>query len=106
VCYLIVRSVIVLLSGGGGELAAAASLVGVPLGGLVALLLLISIGALTWVITSARVHVTLQRVLQLPAFLILYLVFLVGIQSLDQRLFWHRFPTIEIGEGRLYNQHR
>jgi hypothetical protein len=106
VCYLIVRSVIVLLSGGGGELTAVASLVGVPLGFLVALLLLISIGALSWVLTTARVHVTWRRVLQLPAFLILYLVFIVGIQSLDRRLFWHRFPTIEIGEDRLYNQHR
>jgi len=106
VCYFIVSSGIALLSGSGGEFAAVANLIGVPLQILLVLFLLASIGSLIWVITIARVRVTWARVLQLPVLVILYVVFLVGIQSLDQRLFWHRFPTIEIGEGRLHNQHR
>ena len=106
VCYFIVRSGIALLSGEGGELTDAASLVGLSYQGAIVLFILISVGALVWTMRAARLRITWRRAFQFPGVVILYFIFLVVVQTFDRAVFWDHFPTIEIGEGRLYNQHR
>ena len=106
VCYFIVRSGIALLTGEGGELTDAASLVGLSYQGAIVLFILISVGALVWTVRAARLRIGWRRVFQFPGVVILYFIFLVVVQTFDRAVFWDRFPTIEIGEGRLYNQHR
>jgi len=104
VCYFIVRSGIAVLSGDGGELTDAASLFGLDYRSAILLFLVLSAGALIWTTRAAHIRITPKVVLKLPGLLVLYFIFLVAVQTLDRALFWERFPTIEIGEDRLYNQ--
>ena len=106
VCYFLVRSGIALLSGDGGEITDAAGLIGLSYPGASVLFLLISAGALLWTARATRLRFSFGLVYRMAGLLVLYFGFLVVVQTADRALFWERFPTIEIGEGRFYNEHR
>jgi hypothetical protein len=106
VSYLLVRSGIALLSGDGGELSDAASLVGLSYQSTIVIFALISLGALLLITRVGSPRLSVRSGFSMLGLLVLYFVFLVAVQSFDRAMFWERFPTIEIGEGRLYNEHR
>ena len=104
--YFIIRSLLALLKNDGGELTDAASLVGLSFHAALVFFLAITVSAVIWMVKVASIQVRAGSAFRLLGLVFLNLVFLVALQAFDQTFFWDRFPTIEIGEGRLYNEHR
>ncbi|MGW8267597.1 MAG: hypothetical protein ACWGSQ_14625 [Longimicrobiales bacterium] len=106
VFYFLIRGGLALLKGEGGELTDAGSLIGLPFQGAIILFFLISIATATWMQRTLRYPIARTFAFRLPVLLLLYFVFLIALETADRALFWERFPTVEIGDGRLYNEHR
>jgi hypothetical protein len=105
VFYFVLRSLIALLKGRGGELESAASLLDLDYrAAIVAFLAVIVVSLYLW-IRAGGPSFSLKHAGYFVVLLIGYVIFVVALQSLDQSLFWARFPSVEIGDGRIYNAH-
>lgn len=103
--YFILRSLEAVLKNEGGELESAAQLMGLNYFYVVGLFAALTIVILyLWTVENQ-----VQRSLKNGVFflgLFFGFVFVLSIvHSLDRTLFWHLFPTIQIDDGRLYNEH-
>jgi hypothetical protein len=104
--YFIIRSVLALLKNDGGELTDAASLVGLSFHAALVFFLAVTVFALVWMVKVASIPVRVGSAFRLLGLVFLNLFFLVALEAFDQAFFWEKFPTIEIGQDRLYNEHR
>jgi len=105
VFYFLIRGVLSLLKQSGGELSAVAGLIGLGYGMIVFLYAMVCILALYYWMNLAGIRLSLRTVGSFMALLVGYLFLIVGLEAIDQSLFWKRFPTIQIDDGRTYNQH-
>jgi hypothetical protein len=103
--YFILRSLIALLKGRGGELDSAASLLGLDYrAAIVVFVAVIAVSFYLW-IRAGGPRFSLKHAGYFVVLLIGYVIFVVALQSIDQSLFWAKFPSVEIGDGRVYNAH-
>jgi hypothetical protein len=101
--YFILRGLISLVKRRGGELGDMASLIGLSYGSVVLVYAVISIVALYAWMKLAGIRLSPRAAGSFVALLIGYLFFIVGLETIDQRLFWGKFPAIQIDDGRTYS---
>jgi len=104
--YFILRSLEALLKGKGGEIESAANLVGLNYLFIVALFFIITLTILILWIWRFEVRISIRNS---GYFLLLFIAFvasLLVVHSIDRTLFWQRFPSIQIDDGRIYNETR
>jgi hypothetical protein len=106
VFYFILRGLVALLKRQGGELDSAASLIGLDYRVVVAVFFCITLIVLYLWIKASKTRITLARSLAFVGLFFGYFAVMVGVQVFDEALFWHKFPTIQIDDGRVYNAHR
>ncbi len=104
VFYFILRGLIALLKGRGGELGDVAGLVGLGFGSVVILYGAISVGVLYYWMKLGGIRLSFRTAGSFVALLVGYVFVMVGMESIDSRLFWNKFPTIRIDDGRTYNE--
>ena len=104
--YFILRSLEALLKGKGGELESVASLIGVNYLYVVGLFGLLTITFLSLWISRNRIRISLKNGGFFLGLFFSYVFALSVIHALDRMILWHRFPTIQIDDGREYNSHR
>ena len=104
VFYFVLRGLIALLKRRGGELGDVAGLIGLGYVPVVVLFGTISVGALYYWMKLGGIRFSLRTVGSFVALLVGYVIVMVGMESIDSKLFWHRFPTIQIDDGRTYNE--
>ncbi|MFC1650042.1 hypothetical protein ACFL2X_00580 [Candidatus Latescibacterota bacterium] len=102
--YFIMRTLLAFLHGEGGELESAAQLVG--LNYLYALVLFFSITViiLTIWVMKFDIKLSIRNAGYFFLLFILYFSTIVVAQTIDRTLFWHKFPAIQIDDGRMYNE--
>jgi len=103
--YFIVISLSVLLKRSGGELEDAANLVGLSYLYVVGLFAILTCTILYLWVTRNGIKTSVKNGACFLVLLIAYFAMLIGLWSIDSELFWHKFPTIQIDDGRLYNEH-
>lgn len=103
VYYIVLRSLIALLKGAGGELDAIAGLVGLNFRAVVVVFLTVSLVCVYGWISAGGPRPNLRNAATFVVLLVGYVFLVVGLESIDRKLFWRRFPTIEIDDGRQYN---
>ena len=103
VCYFVLRGLIALLKKRGGELTDIAGMLGLGYGPIVFVYGAISVAALSYWMRLGGIKWSFRRASAFLALLAGYVLVMVGIETIDSRLFWSRFPTIEIDDGRSYN---
>ncbi len=104
--YFILRSLEALLKGEGGEIESAANLVGLNYHFIVALFFIITLTILILWIRRFEVRISIRTG---GYFLLLFIAFVASlliVHSIDRNLFWQRFPSIQIDNGRIYNKTR
>jgi len=106
VLYFVLRGLIAVLKRRGGELDDIAGLVGLGHPAVVLAYAVISAAALTYWMRVGRVRATPRAAGAFVALLAGYVVVMTGLEVVDQALFWHRFPTVQIDDGRTYNEQR
>lgn len=106
VFYFILRGLLALLKRRGRELDSAANLIGMDYRVVVAVFFCIALIVLYLWIKASKTRITLRRSLAFVGLFFGYFVVMVGVQVFDQELFWRKFPTIQIDDGRVYNAHR
>jgi hypothetical protein len=101
--YVVLRSLIALLKGEGGELDSIAGLVGLDFRAVVVVFLVVTVICIhVWIRAGGpRPNVRNSAAFLLLLFFFVFLV--VGLESIDSSLFWGKFPTIEIDDGRTFN---
>ena len=104
VFYFTLRGLISLLKRRGGELSEIAGLVGLGYGSIVILYAMISVVALYSWMRIGGVRFSARAVGSFVALLVGYVFVMGGVESLDSRLFWERYPAVEIDDGRTYNE--
>lgn len=104
VFYFVLRGLVALLRRRGGELSDVAGLVGLGFEAVVLAYAAISIGALFVWMRLKGIRLSFAHVGSFLALLVGYLFFMAGIESIDSRWFWSQFPTIQIDDGRTYNE--
>ena len=104
VFYFMLRAVISLLKRRGGELSDIAGLVGLEYGSIVMLYATISLGALYIWMRIGGVRLSIRGVGCFLGLLVGYMLVMVGVESLDSRLFWGKYPVVQIVDGRTYNE--
>ncbi|HUU27113.1 MAG TPA: hypothetical protein VM123_04805 [archaeon] len=104
--YVIVRSLIALQHGEGEELEYAANLIGLNYLHVIGLFFLITIVILALWTNRFRIKASVKNGLSFVVFLIAYFLVLGLMQVVDQSLFWNKFSTIQIDDGRVYHQKR
>ncbi len=103
VYYVVLRSLIALLKGEGGELDSIAGLVGLDFRAVLVLFLIVTaICVYVW-IDAGGPRPNARNSAAFVLLLVFYVFLAVGLESIDSALFWRKFPTIEIGDGRTYN---
>jgi hypothetical protein len=105
VFYFVLRSLIALLKGRGGELESAASLLSLDYRAAIVVFLAVVVVSLYLWIRAGGPRFSLKHAGYFVVLLIGYVIFVVALESLDQSLFWAKFPSVEIGDGRVYNAH-
>ncbi|UCD19690.1 MAG: hypothetical protein JSU64_00705 [candidate division WOR-3 bacterium] len=106
VFYLVVRSFLALLKRRGGELGSAGNLIGLEYFVVAILFLLIAVAALLFWMRRFTIRSSLRNGAYGLLLFIIYFASLLVIQSIDSKLFWHRFPSVQIDDGRVYNERR
>ncbi len=101
--YVVLRSLIALLKGEGGELDSIAGLVGLDFRAVVVLFIIVSAICVYLWIRAGGPRLNVRNSATFFLLLIFYVFLVVGLESIDSALFWRRFPTIEIDDGRTYN---
>ena len=104
--YFIMRSLLAFLHGEGGELESAANLVGLNYLFVVALFFSITLIILTLWVRKFEIRMSIRNGAFFLLLFVVYFSTIVFAQIIDRSLFWHRFPTIQIDDGRLYNEIR
>ncbi|MHC5212190.1 MAG: hypothetical protein ACYTG2_15840 [Planctomycetota bacterium] len=104
VLYFILRGLIAVMKQRGGELTEIGGLVGLGYLPVVLVYAVLGIGGLCYWMKVGRVRPGVRTTGAFVGLLVGYLIVLVSLESLDQRLFWHRFPTVQIDDGRTYNE--
>lgn len=102
--YFVFRGLLALLKRSGGELQDAASLIGLNYLFIVGLFFIIAITILALWINRFSIRISATNGFSFVLFFIAYFIVLIIMQVADESLFWHKFPTIQIDDGRLYNQ--
>lgn len=105
VFYFVLRSLIALLKGRGGELESAASLLGLDYRAAIVVFVAMTVMSLYLWIRAGGPRFNLKHAGYFVVLLIGYVIFVIALESVDQSLFWGRFPSVEIGDGRVYNPH-
>jgi hypothetical protein len=103
VYYMVLRSLIALLKGEGGELDSIAGLVGLDFRAVVVVLLVVTVVCVYVWIDAGGPRPNLRNATFFVLLLTFYVFLVVGLESIDSSLFWRKFPTIEIDDGRTYN---
>jgi uncharacterized membrane protein len=106
VFYFILRALIAVLKRDGGELDSAAQLAGLDYRAVVALFVIITVVFLSLWMKASGTPLNLRNSLIFIGLLVFFVIVLGSLQSIDQKLFWNKFPTIQIDDGRVYNVHR
>ncbi|MFC1539036.1 hypothetical protein ACFL6H_06415 [Candidatus Latescibacterota bacterium] len=104
--YFIMRSLLAFLHGEGGEIEYAANLIGLNYLHAVVLFFSITIIILTLWIRKFEIRISIRNGGYFLLLFIVYFSTIVIAQTIDRSLFWHRFPTIRIGDEQLYNEIR
>ena len=104
VFYFILRSFIALLKRRGGELSDIARMAGLGYGSVVILYAGISFVALYCWMRIGGIKLSIRSVGAFVALLMGYLFLMVGMESLNSRLMWEKYPAIQIDDGRTYNE--
>ncbi len=103
--YLIFRTLLGYAKGDGGEIESAMNLVG--LGFNTAAVLFLGVTVVVLVIWARRfsIRVSALNVGCYVLFFVAYLASILSMKAIDSIYFWHRFPTIIIGDGKVHNPH-
>ena len=104
--YFILRSLEAVLKRKGGELESAANLVGLNYLYVVGLFGILTVTILYLWVSRNGIRITLKNGAFFLGLLFAYVFTLTAVHSFDRTFFWHRFPTVQIDDGRVYNQHR
>lgn len=106
VYYVVLRSLIALLKGDGGELDSIAGLVGMDFRAVVGAFLIVTVICVYLWVRAGGPPPNVRNLAAFALLLIFYVFLVVGLESIDSSLFWRKFPTIEIDDGRTYNAPR
>ncbi len=101
--YIVLRSLIALLKGEGGELDSIAGLVGLDYRAVVVVFLVVAVICVRVWIRAGGPRPNARNWATFVLLLIGYIFLVVGLETIDRKLFWGKFPTIEIDDGRTYN---
>lgn len=104
--YFILRSLLAVLKGDGGEIENAANLFGLNYLYVVALFGILTVTVLLLWLRKFEIRKSLRNAGYFSLLFIIYLITLSAVQAFDRSVFWPKFPTIRIDDGRLYNDIR
>jgi hypothetical protein len=104
VFYFLLRGLISLLKRRGGELSDIAGLVGLGYGSSVILYGIISVGALYSWMRIGGVRLSFRAAGSFVGLLVGYMFVIGGVESVDRRLLWGKYPMVQIDDGRTYNE--
>ncbi|MFC1614518.1 hypothetical protein ACFL5K_04410 [Gemmatimonadota bacterium] len=101
--YFILRSLISVLKNNGGELEYAANLIDLNYYHVVGLFAIVTVMVLILWIKRFRIRASVVNAVTFSLFFIAYFFTIIFVQTVDRSLFWEKFPTVRIDDGRLYN---
>jgi len=104
VFYFIIRSLETILKNKGGELESAARMIGLNFYFVIAFYIVLTVVFLTLWVRHSGTAVTFRNFAYFLWLFLGFVVFVSTLHNLDRALFWKRFPTIHIDDGRVYNQ--
>ncbi len=103
VFYFLLRGIISLLKRRGGELGDIAGLLGLDYRAVVAAFGVICAAALIFWLKVSKERLSFRKALAFLALLIGTVFVMAGLEAIDKSLFWNKFPTIQIDDGRTYH---
>jgi len=101
--YLIFRSLIAVLKNDGGELSYAASLIDLNFYHVVGLFAIVTVVVLAFWIKRFKIKACVASAVTFTLFFVAFFSTICIVQTVDRSLFWEKFPTVRIDDGRLYN---
>jgi hypothetical protein len=101
--YFIFRSLIAILKRDGGELEDAANLFGLNYWMFIVLFLTVTVIIMYIWIKWDSIRINFTNVFRFIGLLIAFVVIVVMLETVDKKLFWAKFPKIEIDDGRVYH---
>jgi len=101
--YFIFRSLIAILKRDGGELEDAANLFGLNYWMFIIAFLTVTVVVLYILIKWDSFRINITNILRFIGLFIAFVVIVVMLETVDKKLFWSKFPKIEIDDGRIYH---
>jgi len=101
--YFIFRSLIAILKRDGGELEDAANLFGLNYWMFIIAFLTVTVVVLYILIKWDSFRINISNILRFIGLFIAFVVIVVMLETVDKKLFWAKYPKIEIEDGRIYH---
>jgi len=101
--YFIFRSLIAILKRDGGELEDAANLFGLNYWLFIIVFLTVMVIVMYIWLKRDSIKINITNIFRFIGLFIAFVVIVVMLETVDKKLFWSKFPKIEIEDGRVYH---
>jgi len=103
--YLIFRSLLGWVKNDGGEIESCMQLIGLNFYVAAVLFLVLSVTILALWLRKFKIKISIKNIGYYLLLFIAYLAVIMVMETIDTKYFWKKFPSVEIGNGRIHNPH-